>query len=69
MSDPGSNDARRHPIVTVERGSAVLAQGPTDLPHEGKGLPVDMHGKLAIRVGEHQVVAGRPVPSMRRGQP
>jgi len=61
MDDP------RHPIITVQIASSIAAQGPTvrEVDLRRPGLPTDMHGKIAVAVGENTVAVGVPIQKMR----
>lgn len=54
-----------HPIRTVIGPGATLSQGPTVEPADPRDpahVKPDMHGKVAVRTGEHTIAVGRPVP-------
>ena len=64
---PGNDEAA--PIRTVAGPGQTLSQGPAvnrwGLPGEPADK-TDMHGKLAVRVGETKTAVGLPVPAIRR---
>lgn len=63
------NDDPLHPIRTVEGPGLTLSQGPIAgdaMPGRPAYLPTDLHGKLAVRIGETQTAVGVPVPAIRR---
>lgn len=63
-------DDPKHPIVTVQISSTILAQGQTvgEADVRRGRLPTDMHGKLAVRTGDAAIAVGTPIPSLRAQQ-